>query len=193
MGEKVILKIPFNSQKLKREKKTLELLNGRVCVPKVINFYEGDNTIPGALLISYIDGKPLTGNVTKELSYQMGIMLAKIHSISLKKYGGIETEGEIDEPDVYFGRLKETFNENFVLCQKVMMPEKLSMCKEIFNYYLSKLPTPEGPCLLHSDYRMGNILVKDSNVVGIIDFEVANGGLAAEDFSLLKSEVFDNI
>lgn len=38
---------------------------------------------------------------------------------------------------------------------------------------------------------MGNILVKNFKVVGIIDFEVANGGLAESDFSLLKREVFD--
>lgn len=190
-SEKVVLKIPFNSQKLEREKKTLELLNGKVCVPKVINYYEGDDTIPGALLISYIDGEPLTGNITEDLSYQMGVMLAKIHSISLKKYGEIETEGESDNPNVYIDSLREIYNKNSVFCEKVMDSKKLSMCNEIFDYYFSKLPTPDGSCLIHSDYRMGNILVKDSKVVGIIDFEVANGGLAEADFSLLKSEIFD--
>lgn len=190
-GEKVVLKIPFSSQKLENEKKTLELLNGKVCVPKVIDFYEGDNTMPSALLISYIDGASLTGNITEELSYQIGVMLAEIHSIPLRKYGKIEAEGERDEPNVYFNNLRETYNKNFVFCEKVMDSEKLSICNEIFKYYFSKLPTPDEPCLLHSDYRMGNILVKNSKVVGIIDFEVANGGVAEADFSLLKREVFD--
>lgn len=50
---------------------------------------------------------------------------------------------------------------------------------------------PGEPKLLHSDYRMGNILVNGSEVVGIIDFEVANGGVADEDFSILENEVFN--
>jgi predicted Ser/Thr protein kinase len=108
-GKKVVLKIPFNSKKLEREKKALELLNGRVPVPKVIEYYEGDNTMSGALLISYMDGKPLTGYVSEELAYQIGVMLANIHSIQLKKYGEIETEGERDNPSIYLDNLKKMY------------------------------------------------------------------------------------
>lgn len=190
-GKKVVLKIPFNSQKLEREKKALELLNGKVSVPEVIKYYNGDDLIPGALLISYINGSPLMRNVTEELAYQMGIMLAKIHNIKLKKYGEIETKGERDQPSVYLDNLKKMYNNNKVFCEKVMDSRKLSICDEIFHYYSSKLPTSGEPCLLHCDYGMGNILVNDSEVVGVIDFEVANGGVADEDFSILESEVFN--
>lgn len=190
-GKKVVLKIPFNSQKLEREKKALELLRDKVPVPELIKYYNGDNLISGALLISYINGTPLAGNVTEELAYQMGIMLAKIHNIRLKKYGEIETEGEKDKQSVYLDNVKIMYTKNKVFCEKVMNSRKLSACDEIFNYYFSKLPIPEEPCLLHSDYRMGNILVNGSKVVGVIDFEVANGGAADEDFSILESEVFN--
>ncbi|WP_160687724.1 aminoglycoside phosphotransferase family protein [Clostridium sp. C2-6-12] len=190
-GKKVVLKIPFNSEKFEREKKALELLSGKVSVPKVIKYYNGDSLIPGALLISYINGTPLAGNVTEELAYQMGIMLARIHNIHLKKYGKIETEGEKDKQSVYLDNLKIMYTKNKVFCEKVMDPKKLSICDEIFNYYHEKLPILGEPCLLHSDYRMGNILVNGSEVVGIIDFEVANGGVADEDFSILENEVFN--
>lgn len=190
-GKKVVLKIPFNSQKLEREKKALELLNGKVSVPEVIKYYNGDDMLSGALLISYINGTPLTINVTEELAYQMGIMLAKIHNIKLKKYGEIQTKGERDNPSVYIDNLKKMYKNNRVFCEKVMDSRKLNICDEIFHYYLSKLPIPGDPCLLHSDYRMGNILVKGSEVVGVIDFEVANAGVADEDFSILESEVFN--
>lgn len=190
-GKKVVLKIPFNSQKLEREKKALELLSGKVPVPEVIKYYNGDNLIPGALLISYINGTPLAGKVTAELAYQMGIMLARIHNIQLKKYGEIETEGEKDKQSVYLDNLKIMYTKNKVFCEKVMDTRKLSICDKIFHYYLSKLQIPREPCLLHSDYRMGNILVNGSEVVGVIDFEVANGGVADEDFSILEDEVFN--
>lgn len=190
-GKKVVLKIPFNSQKLEREKKALQLLHGNASVPEVIKYYDGDNVIPGALLISYIDGKSLTGDVTEELAYQMGLMLAKIHNIQLTKYGKIETEGERDNPSIYFDNIKKMYNENQMFCKKIMNPRKLSICDEIFHYYFSKLPIPGDPCLIHSDYRIGNILVRGSEVVGIIDFEVANGGLPESDFPILESEVFN--
>lgn len=190
-GKKVVLKIPFNSKKLEREKKALELLHGKVSVPEVIKYYDGDNMIPGALLISYMDGKPLTGDITEELAYQMGKMLAKIHNIQLKKYGKIETKGERDNPSIYLNNLKKMYTENQVFCEKIMNSRRLSICDEIFNYYFSKLPIPVEPCLIHSDYRMGNILIRGSEVVGVIDFEVANGGAAEADFSILESEVFN--
>lgn len=37
----------------------------------------------------------------------MGIMLAKIHNIQLKKYDEIETEWERDEPYIYLDNLKQ--------------------------------------------------------------------------------------
>ena len=190
-GKKVVLKIPFNSLKLEREKKALELLHGKVSVPEVIKYYNGDNLIPGALLLSYMNGIPLTRNVTEELAYQMGVMLAKIHDVQLKKYGEIETEGERDNPSIYLDNLKKMYNRNQEFCERAMDSRKLSICDEIFHYYFSKFPIPGNPCLLHSDYRMGNILVKGSEVVGVIDFEVANAGAAGEDFSILESEVFN--
>jgi Predicted aminoglycoside phosphotransferase len=190
-SKKVVLKIPFNAQKLEREKKALGLLQGKVPVPEVIKYYDGDNMIPGALLISYMDGTPLIGNVTEEQAYQMGVMLAKIHNIKLKKYGEIETDGERDKPAVYFDNLKEMYNRNQEFCEKAMDFRKLSICDEIFNYYFSKLPIPGEPTLIHSDYRTGNILVKGSEVVGVIDFEVANAAVPDEDFSILESEVFN--
>jgi aminoglycoside phosphotransferase (APT) family kinase protein len=44
--------------------------------------------------------------------------------------------------------------------------------------------------LVHTDYRLGNILVRNSKIVGIIDFEVAHGGSADSDFSLISTEVW---
>ncbi|MDT8718363.1 phosphotransferase [Clostridium sp. 19966] len=147
-GEKVVLKIPFNVQKLQREKKALTLLKGKVSVPEIINFYDGDDEIPSAMLISYIDGKPLTGEINKDLAYQMGQSLAKIHSITLKKYGDIDIEGEIDNPSVYINNLKEKYNDNLAFCKKVMEDKKIDLCNKIFENYLNKLHDVDRPFLV---------------------------------------------
>jgi len=58
------------------------------------------------------------------------------------------------------------------------------------QYYFSNFPAPDGPCLVLTDFRMGNILVNDSKIVGLIEFEVARGGSADSDFTLISNEVW---
>lgn len=33
------------------------------------------------------------------------------------------------------------------------------------------MPEPDGPCVVHMDFRPGNILINDNKVTGIIDYE----------------------
>ena len=45
------------------------------------------------------------------------------------------------------------------------------------------LPTPAPPCLVHGDFRMGNIMVDDEGVAAILDWELAHIGDAHEDLA----------
>jgi len=66
--------------------------------------------------------------------------------------------------------------------------------EKCINYYerkKSNLPQPDGPCLTHFDYRPGNILVKESKIVGLIDFESSRGGSADIDFVKIKLYMWD--
>jgi aminoglycoside phosphotransferase (APT) family kinase protein len=45
------------------------------------------------------------------------------------------------------------------------------------------LPTPAPPCLVHGDFRMGNIMVDDAGVAAILDWELAHIGDAHEDLA----------
>jgi aminoglycoside phosphotransferase (APT) family kinase protein len=45
------------------------------------------------------------------------------------------------------------------------------------------LPTPAPPCLVHGDFRMGNIMVDDDGVAAILDWELAHIGDAHEDLA----------
>jgi len=189
--QKVILKVPYNSEKCKREIRALKLLAGKLPVPQILNSYIGDDDIPSAMLLSYIDGKSMAGVVSADLAFQMGELLARLHSNTLKKYGSIETEGVTDEDRVYINNISKVVNDNAFYCEKVMEAKKFDKCMEIFNYYFSNFPALDGPCLVHTDFRMGNILVNDSKIVGLIDFEVAHGGSADSDFTLISNEVWN--
>jgi aminoglycoside phosphotransferase (APT) family kinase protein len=45
------------------------------------------------------------------------------------------------------------------------------------------LPTPAPTCLVHGDFRMGNIMVDDEGVAAILDWELAHIGDAHEDLA----------
>lgn len=72
-GNKVVLKIPYNSQKHEREKKALELLKGKVSVPQLLKYHERDGKIPGTLLISYIDIKCNRGTSNEQYTLQFEV------------------------------------------------------------------------------------------------------------------------
>lgn len=54
--DNVYVKIPYNRDKLVREFEMLERLKGVIPVPKVLDFWDGDDRSVGALLLSAIDG-----------------------------------------------------------------------------------------------------------------------------------------
>ena len=82
--EKVILKIPYNRDKLLKEYKMLEILQGKLPTPRVLEYWEGNEKIPGALLLSYIDGKPVTGEIDEKMAFKMGMLLARLHNIKIE-------------------------------------------------------------------------------------------------------------
>ncbi|MFD7522241.1 phosphotransferase [Paenibacillus chitinolyticus] len=55
-------------------------------------------------------------------------------------------------------------------------PELYERCIHHFDGVFFALPNPDGPCIVHMDFRPGNILVNGNKVTGIIDFESARGG-----------------
>jgi aminoglycoside phosphotransferase (APT) family kinase protein len=44
------------------------------------------------------------------------------------------------------------------------------------------LQSVDGPCLIHRDFRPGNLIVYDGKLQGIIDWSSGRGGFAEEDF-----------
>lgn len=191
-GEEVIIKIPYNKNKLMKEYRMLKLLENKYPVAKLIEFWEGDDSIPGALLISYIDGKPAIKNIDQKLAFQMGEKLAVLHDIKVRKeeFGDME-EIIYSEKDEWWITIKQWFENCIDDCKEILDYNTLNKCIEVFNYYYKDLPEPDHPSIVHMDYRPGNILVKDSEIVGILDFESTRIGSADIDFTKMKLYVWD--
>lgn len=191
-NKKVILKIPYSKDKLIKEYKTLQLLEGRLPTPRILDYWEGNHEVPGALLLSYIEGKPITYDITDKIAYQMGELLAKLHDISIErdKFGDAY-ELIYTERDQWWQLIREWFEDCVEDCKYILNMELLDKCIKLFDFYYENLPKPDYLSIVHMDYRPGNILIKDSNITGLLDFETARIGSADVDFSKMKLFVWD--
>src|SRR6056297_3102003 len=77
----VYIKIPYSKLKLEREHTVLERLRQEVPVPQVLDYWEGNDDVTGAFLLSAINGLPITGEVDAALAYDIGVHHAKMHAI----------------------------------------------------------------------------------------------------------------
>lgn len=190
-GENAILKIPYNRKKLLREFAVLNLLKDKIPVPKVLDFFDDGFDGNGALLLSYIDGESILGEINKDIAYQMGELLGNLHRVNSDCFRDIESNNAVLTGTDWWKIIFDWFQECIPLCEEALSKDFLYKCVDFFTEMYEGLPKPDGPCVVHRDYRPGNILVKDSKIVGLIDFESSRYGSADIDFTKIKLYVWD--
>ncbi len=185
-GEKVVLKIPFNKTKLYREKIILQTLNGVLPVPELLNFYSGISDIPGALLLSYIDGEPIVGDINSELSFECGALLGQLHEIRMDNYCLGDNPSQKWWPSIY-----NRFNLWIDECKSIVDDNVLHQAIGVFHEMTEHMKEDYSPVLVHFDFRPGNILIRENKIVGLIDFESSRGGSADLDFTKMNKYMWD--
>lgn len=191
-GENVYIKIPFNKVKLYREFQILETLQGVIPVPKVLDIWYGDESTTGALLLSAIQGTPCTGDIDENLSFQMGVYLAMLHEVKTPGYGHHLANGfKLLDQNNWRLHIKSNFEKWKEPCQEILDSKLYERCILHFDEVYSALPDPDGPCIVHMDFRPGNILVNGNEVAGIIDFESARGGSSEIDFTKVNRYIWE--
>jgi aminoglycoside phosphotransferase (APT) family kinase protein len=182
-GENVFLKIPFTKLKFQRELEAYEILKGSVSIPKMMDYWSGDEECPGAFLLSELKGKPLTSKATQTIAYQVGILHAEMHSIcppTEKVLTGIKNEypnwSNFVEQQFY------SFAEDVM---DILDEQLYKKAIEKFEEMKQQLPSPDGPSFVHMDFRPANIIVDNDKVLGMIDFESVRFGSTEIDFTKL--------
>ncbi|MGD6965549.1 aminoglycoside phosphotransferase family protein [Rossellomorea vietnamensis] len=182
-GENVYLKIPFSKVKFQRELEAYKILNGRVAIPELLDFWRGDEECAGAFLLSELKGKPLTSRVSPSVAYQVGVLHAEMHSVSPP--ADEELEGIKNEFSNWSQFIEEQFY-SFAQDVKGIVDEELYRKSiEKFEELKKQLPAPDGPGFVHMDFRPANIIVNNEEVSGIIDFESVRFGSTEVDFTKL--------
>jgi Ser/Thr protein kinase RdoA (MazF antagonist) len=62
----------------------------------------------------------------------------------------------------------------------------MEQCRGYFDTHLNLLASVDGPCMIHRDFRAGNVIVYDGKIQGIIDWASGRASFAEEDFCPLE-------
>ncbi|ATP41990.1 phosphotransferase [Solibacillus sp. R5-41] len=186
-GEEVYLKIPYTKVKFERELEAYQLLQNRVATPKLIDYWQGDETCPGAFLLSSLKGAPLSVNTaTPRTAYEVGKLHASLHEVIFTEQMEVHAiQNEFENWPDFIGRQFYSFAEDV---QKVLTKQTVEQAIAQFERMKQGLPMPEGPSFVHMDFRPANIIVDGESVSGVIDFESVRFGATEVDFTKLKRD-----
>ncbi|HXF28491.1 MAG TPA: phosphotransferase [Chlamydiales bacterium] len=62
----------------------------------------------------------------------------------------------------------------------------LKQCRHYYDTHIDLLASADGPCMIHRDFRPGNVIVHEGKLAGIIDWASGRAGFAEEDFCPLE-------
>jgi Ser/Thr protein kinase RdoA (MazF antagonist) len=183
-GKQLILKICDRVNDYLREVHFLKHFADKLPVPQIIQTVEPDEDIHGAILMECLPGTLLkTSELTESLAYEIGRCLALIHLNRLPGYGD-PVQGHLNaDPRVHF-TLK--FEEGLEECHDHLPLDLIEKLRRYYETHLNLLMSVDGPCIVHRDFRPGNLMVHDGKLKGIIDWAGARASFAEEDFCSLE-------
>ncbi len=180
-----ILKICPRVDDYKRETLFLCQLKGSIPVPGVIAAVEPSNSHFGAILMEYVSGELLKDNdLSNNLAFEIGIALAHLHNNRTDGYGDLtKPKTLVREPNLYFN---EKFQEELNECKGHLPENLIEKCSAYLDSCQSLLANVDGPCIVHRDFRPGNMIVSQNRLQSIIDWASARSGFAEQDFCLIE-------
>jgi len=184
----VILKAFFSKERWKRESYFLNKLKNAIKIPKIIDLLQPTEKFSGAILMEYIPGELLSSlKLTDNLAFQMGVTLAKLHKIPCKYYGDIANKQQTNPFDLIIENYKESIRE----CEQILEKEFLEKISSFFFSEIKKVKGLDGPCVVHRDYKPGNIIIENNEIKAVIDFENTKHSFAEEDFAQMQYLVWE--
>src|SRR3989344_2807420 len=171
--------------RFEREAFLYDLLPKRgILTPQCLGFDSSREIIPEKyIIVSYIPGvslsdgfKNLDKEIQQKLSFQMGEIIRKIHSVIPDDLNGSELFG----PKTGWKKRYEkefTFYLEEATKGKYFSPEIEEEIKKTFQRFQNQISDLEDDLrLVHSDFSASNIQINDGKIVGIFDFEWSHIG-----------------
>lgn len=181
-----ILKICDRKNDYLREIYFLNFFTNKLLVPRILNVAEPCENHPGAILMECLPGNLLQKKDFKEnLAFDVGKCLAKIHLHPLEGYGDLINLPLNQDPCISF---TTKFQEGLKECQEHFSLDLMKKCEHFYDSHVNLLKSVDGACIVHRDFRPGNLMVFEGRLQGVIDWSSARASFAEEDFSLLEHE-----
>jgi Ser/Thr protein kinase RdoA (MazF antagonist) len=181
----LILKVCSRKEDFLRESYFLNHFAGKIPVPKIIQLIESEKGLDAAVLMECVQGDLLQSEaITKDLAQEVGSLLARIHLEHAEGYGDLTDSTRLsDDPRISFTM---KFEEGLEECKGHLPESLLEICRKHFDKDINLLASADGPCVIHRDFRPGNLIAFDGKMQGIIDWSSARGGFAEDDFCFLE-------
>ena len=180
----VLRRPPFGNKlesahNMQREYKIItELSKNNLKVPNPIYLCDDKNISEDDFYImEYIDGETIADNLIAEnyskkdkelITNSFVTTLTELHNFDVQSSG----LKDLGKHDGYVERQLIRWNKQFS-AQKVREINDLDVAT---NILLEKIPTQQRVSIVHGDYRLDNVRVKDNNVSAVLDWELCTLG-----------------
>lgn len=180
-GNHFILKICSRTEDYLREIYFLNYFANKLPIPKIIRVVEPESGVNGAVLMQYLPGTLLQiADLSDTMAFEIGALLARIHLNRVKGYGDLTQAHDLSSEPRFNFTIK--FEEGLSECSNHLPKELIKQCRNYYDNNSDLLLSVDGPCIIHRDFRPGNIIVSDGNIQGIIDWASGRASFAEEDF-----------
>lgn len=181
----LILKVCTRGSDALREAYFLNRFAGKLPVPRLCQLIEPEDDVPAAVLMEYVPGTLLKKDlVTDAIVYAIGELLACIHLERTESYGDLIEPATLNQ-DARLGFTMK-FQEGLQECEGHLSKALLASCQHHFDRDIDLALSSDGPCIIHRDFRPGNLIVNGEKIAGIIDWSSGRSGFAEEDFCPLE-------
>ena len=152
-----------------------------VPIPPVAYVCEETDGLGEAFIMDFVDGETIARKLLREARYgaarsrlpaDCGRALAGIHGIALDHLPPLETTDAAGQLDRY-----EELYRGYNIPRPVF--------DLAFQVLRTSLPEPLGPVLVHGDFRLGNLMVDETGLAAVLDWELAHIGDPREDLGWL--------
>ena len=180
----VLRRPPFGNKlesahNMQREYKIItELSKNNLRVPNPIHLCDDKNISQDDFYImEYIDGETIADNLNAEnyskkdkelITNSFVTTLTELHNFDVQSSG----LKDLGKHEGYVERQLIRWNKQFS-AQKVREINDLDVAT---NILLEKIPTQQRVSIVHGDYRLDNVRVKDNNVAAVLDWELCTLG-----------------
>ncbi|NDH68117.1 MAG: aminoglycoside phosphotransferase family protein [Gammaproteobacteria bacterium] len=184
-GISFILKICPRAEDYWREVYFLNFLADLLPVAKIIQAEPPTASNYGAILMECFSGNLLNKNdITHKISHEAGMLLASLHLNRVNQFGDLTQKHSLSpDPRTPF---EHKFEESFSECSNNLPKELIEKSWQYYKTHVDALNLVDGACLIHRDFRPGNIIFLDDKITGIIDWASARASFAEDDFSPLE-------